>query len=105
MSSESRHRAAAALALGVGATAALAPGRLVSLYGANGALTGSGEFGWRLFAARTLYIGARAWRGDEAAREAIVPIQLLDQAAFAHAGLTGAIHAGPGLRRRSPRRP
>src|SRR5688572_31853431 len=85
------HRVAAAIALAVGAGAAVAPRALMRAYGAREPLTGAGALGWRLFAARTLYIGARAWKGDEAARAAIVPVQLLDQAAFAHAGLTGAI--------------
>ena len=85
------HRVAAAAALTVGAGAAVAPGPLMRAYGAREPITGTGALGWRLFAARTLYIGARAWRGDDAARASIVPIQLLDQIAFAHAGLTGAI--------------
>lgn len=85
------HRAAAAVALGVGAAAALAPGRLTRVYGADEALTGVGSLGWRLFASRNLVVGAAAWRGNDAARAAIVPVQLLDQAVFAHAGITGAI--------------
>lgn len=60
-------------------------------YGVGEPLTGAGAFGWRLRGACNLVIGTAAWRGSDAAREAIVPIQILDQLAFAHAGLTGAI--------------
>ena len=45
-------------------------------------VTGAAAFGWRLFAARTAYISALAWRGNETARDMFLPVQLLDQAVF-----------------------
>ena len=65
-------RTAAAVALAVGAGAAVAPGTLVRSYGVTEPLTGPGAFGWRLFASRNLAIGTAAWRGNEAARAAHV---------------------------------
>lgn len=48
-------------------------------------VTGAAEFGWRLFAVRTAYLSALAARGDEAARAAFLPVQVLDQVVFWHA--------------------
>lgn len=80
-------------------------------------VTGAGALGWRLFAARTGYLSARALAGDGAARESFLPIQLLDQGIFWHAFATrsvprraaamaaatsGAIVALDSIRRRTP---
>jgi hypothetical protein len=54
-------------------------------------VTGAGALGWRLFAARTGYLSARAAAGDASAREAFLPIQLLDQAVFWHAFATRSV--------------
>ena len=79
-------------------------------------VTGAAAFGWRLFAVRTGYLSALAWRGDETARAAFLPVQLLDQVVFWHvfaarsvprraallaAGTSGAIVALDVRRRRA----
>ena len=48
-------------------------------------VTGAAAFGWRLFAVRTAYISVLAARGDTTARDAFLPLQVLDQAVFWHA--------------------
>lgn len=79
-------RAMAAIGLSVGLGALLSPKRLMRLFGVPASeITGAGALGWRLFAIRTLYLSGRAFEGDEAAREAFLPVQLLDQAVFLHA--------------------
>ena len=85
-------RATAAIALGVAAGSALAPRAFLRVFGiAPEEVTGAAAFGWRLFAARTGYLGARAWSGDAAARDAFLPVQLLDQAVFWHAYATRSV--------------
>jgi hypothetical protein len=54
-------------------------------------VTGAAAFGWRLFAVRTAWLSALAWRGDETARGAFAPVQLLDQIVFWHGYASGAI--------------
>ena len=54
-------------------------------------VTGSAALGWRLFAARTGYLSARALAGEPAARESFLPVQILDQAVFWHAFATRSV--------------
>ncbi len=90
--SETPHRALAGLALLIGAGAVLSPRALLRLYGvAPAAVTGPAAFGWRLFGVRTAAIALAALRGSPAARAAVLPIQLADQAVFAHAAATRAL--------------
>jgi hypothetical protein len=71
---------------------ALSPRTFLRLFGIRpDEVTGAGAFGWRLFAVRTAYLSALAARGDETARAAFLPIQLLDQAVFWHAFATRSI--------------
>jgi hypothetical protein len=85
-------RAMAGIALAVAAGSLAAPQQLVRLYGVDPReMTGIGAFGWRLFAMRNVALGVRALRGDEAAISLFGPIQLLDQAVFAHAYRTRSI--------------
>jgi hypothetical protein len=82
----------AAIALTVAAGSAASPRAFLRPFGIDGAeVTGAAAFGWRLFAVRTAYLGARAWRGDEAARAAFLPVQLADQAVFWHAFATRSV--------------
>ena len=53
--------------------------------------------GWRLVAARNVYISALALRGNETARDAFLPIQLLDQVVFWHAIATRSVPRRAGL--------
>lgn len=79
-------RGMAAIGGTVATATALSPRTFLRLFGvAPEEVTGAAEMGWRLFAARTAYLSARAWSGDEAARDAFLPIQVLDQAVFWHA--------------------
>ncbi len=76
----------------VAAGAALSPRLFLRPFGvAPREVTGAAAFGWRLFAVRTAYLAARAWRGDPAARAAFLPVQLLDQLVFWHAFATRSI--------------
>jgi len=85
-------RASGAIASSVGLSAILSPRLLLRAFGiAPNDVTGAAAFGWRLFGVRTLAVGASAYRGDEAARAAILPVQIADQAVFAHALRTGAV--------------
>ncbi len=54
-------------------------------------VTGAAAFGWRLFAVRTAYVSGLAFRGNATARDAFLPIQLLDQAVFWHAFRTRSV--------------
>ena len=54
-------------------------------------VTGAAALGWRLFAVRTAYISGLALRGNATARDAFLPIQLLDQAVFWHAVRTRSV--------------
>lgn len=83
---DARTRAMVAVAGTVAATSALSPRLLLRLFGVAPAdVTGAAEFGWRLFAVRTAFISGLAARGNTTARDAFLPIQLLDQAVFWHA--------------------
>lgn len=85
-----REDVAAGLGLLVGAGAAVAPGALARAYGL-GPLGGGGALGWRLFAGRNLLLAAAALQGRPWARQAVLALQLPDQAAFAHGLATGAL--------------
>jgi len=79
-------RGMAAIGAGVAAGAGLAPREFLRLFGiAPEEVTGAAAFGWRLFAVRTGYISLLAMRGDRAAKEAFLPVQVLDQLVFWHA--------------------
>lgn len=76
----------AAIAGGVATASALSPRAFLRLFGVDpDEVTGAAEVGWRLFSVRTAYLGARAWGGDASARDAFLPVQLLDQVVFWHA--------------------
>ena len=82
---DSQGARAGMLAIGgsVGVVAAVAPDLLLRAFGAPaGSLTPAGRLGWRLFAARNLYLTASALRGDPAAEAAFGRLQALDQVAF-----------------------
>ena len=75
---------------GIGATVAVgagvAPRSFLRLFGiAPRDVTGAAAFGWRLFGVRTAYLSALAMRGDQTARDAFLPVQILDQIVFWHA--------------------
>lgn len=89
-SGEPLHRLASGIAIGVGLGAALSPARLLGLYGID-ELGGAGDLGWRLFAIRTLAVGAAAMGGSPLARDLLIGVQAPDQVAFAHGAATGTI--------------
>lgn len=81
-----------ALGGGVGVAAALSPSLLQRTFGVPaGDITGSNQLGWRLFAARNLYLTARAARADSTAIAAFGQLQVLDQAVFWHAFATRSV--------------
>ncbi len=85
-------RGMAAIGGSVAVASAVAPRAFLRLFGiAPREVTGAAAFGWRLFAVRTGYLSVLAWRGDAAAREAFLPVQLLDQAVFWHAFATRSV--------------
>lgn len=90
--SETLWRAISIVELAVGIGFAAAPARLSRLYGlpADG-MTGTAALGWRLFAARNLVVGAASLQGSAAARQALLPVQVLDQAVFLHALITRSV--------------
>lgn len=76
----------AGIGAGVAVASAVAPRTFLRLFGiAPREVTGAAAFGWRLFAVRTAYLSGLALRGDETAREAFLPVQVLDQVVFWHA--------------------
>jgi len=116
--SEAAARGMAAIGAVVSAGVAISPRTFLRPFGIPAEeITGAGALGWRLFAARTGYLSARALTGDEPARESFLPVQLLDQGIFWHAFATrsvprrasalaaatsGAIIALDSIRRRTP---
>lgn len=81
-----------ALGGGVGVAAALSPALLQRAFGIPaGDITGAGQLGWRLFAARNLYLTLRAVRGDASAVAAFGQVQALDQAVFWHSFATRSV--------------
>lgn len=92
MTVDPRTRAMAGIALAVAAGSALAPAPFLRAFGIDRAdVTGTAAFGWRLFAARNVWIGVRALRGDRSAEAAFLPVQALDQAVFWHAFATRSV--------------
>jgi hypothetical protein len=86
MTSDAAARGMAAIGASVAAGTAVAPRAFLRAFGVPPAeVTGAAEFGWRLFAVRTAYLSALAMRGDESARAAFLPVQILDQVVFWHA--------------------
>ncbi len=78
---EPQTRAMAAIGLGVSAASALAPVLFHRTFGLAEEPTGSSRLGWRLFAVRTATLSVLAARGSHTARDAFLPVQLMDQAA------------------------
>lgn len=79
-------RAMATIGISVGVAAAFAPVRLQRTFGVpNDHITPAGDFGWRLFAMRNLYLGGLALAGERSAIAAFLPVQVLDQVVFWHA--------------------
>ncbi|WP_183094508.1 hypothetical protein [Nocardioides stalactiti] len=77
---------------GVGAAAMVAPALLQRVFGIPAEeITGPGLMGWRLFAARNLYLTARAAQGDSTAIAAFGHLQALDQVVFWHAFSTRSV--------------
>lgn len=84
--SDPNTRAMAAIGGTVSVLTAIAPRTFLRPFGIPPEeVTGAAAFGWRLFAVRTAYLSALAARGDTTARDAFLPIQILDQAVFWHA--------------------
>lgn len=82
----------AAIGATVSIASALAPRPFLRLFGVPPAeVTGAGVLGWRLFAARTAYISALAFGGNPTARDAFLPLQLIDQVVFWQAFQTRSI--------------
>ena len=76
----------------VGIAAAVSPRLLQRTFGIpEDAIKGAGQLGWRLFAARNLYLSARALRGDQVAIDAFGHLQALDQVVFWHAFATRSV--------------
>ncbi len=92
MTGEDAARGMAAVTGTVALGSAVSPRTFLRPFGiAAEDVTGSAALGWRLFAVRTAFLGARAARGDEAARAAFLPIQALDQVVFWHAFATRSV--------------
>jgi len=82
----------AAIGATVAASSALAPVQFLRAFGIDRReVTGAAVFGWRLFAVRTAYLSALAMRGNETARAAFLPVQVLDQMVFWHAFATRTV--------------
>jgi hypothetical protein len=82
----------AAIGATVAAGMAISPRTFLQLFGIDAdEVTGAGALGWRLFAVRTGYLSGRALMGDASAREAFLPVQLLDQAVFWHSFATRSV--------------
>lgn len=93
-----RWTAAGAVASAVGAAALVSPAALARVFGlppSSG--QGGAALGWRLFGVRTLVVGGAVLSGDPSARRAVLPVQLLDQAVFAHALATRAVPRRSGV--------
>ena len=79
---EPQTRAMAAIGLGVSAASALAPVLFHRTFGLTEEPTGSSRLGWRLFAVRTATLSVLAAQGNRTARDAFLPVQVMDQAAW-----------------------
>lgn len=90
--SERVARGMAAIAGAVAVGSAVSPRALLGVFGIpTDQVTGAAAFGWRLFAVRTAVLSGLAWRGDETARRAFLPVQALDQVVFWHAYATRSV--------------
>ena len=82
----------AAIGGSVSVGSAFFPRLFLRLFGvAPREVTGPAIFALRLFAVRTAYLSALAARGNETARDAFLPVQVLDQMVFWHAFKTRSI--------------
>lgn len=82
----------AAIGASVAGASALSPRAFLRAFGIDPAeVTGAAAFGWRLFAVRTAFLSGLAWRGNSTARDAFLPVQILDQLVFWHAFKTRSI--------------
>jgi len=85
-------QAMAAIGGTVSVASAMFPRLFLRLFGVpSREVNGVATFGLRLFAARTAYLSVLALRGNTTARDAFLPIQLLDQVVFWHAFKTRSI--------------
>lgn len=75
-------RAMAAIGLSVSVAAALLPGTFFRTFGIADPPSGAAKLGWRLFAVRTATISVLAAGGSSTARDAFLPVQLMDQATW-----------------------
>lgn len=80
--SEPHTRGMAAIGMSVSIGATVAPRLFLGVFGLGDEATGAARLGWRLFAARTATISVLAATGNTTARDAFLPIQLMDQAAW-----------------------
>lgn len=79
---EAETRAMAAIGLGVAAATAFTPGLFFRVFGISEPPSGAAKLGWRLFAVRTATISVLAATGNRTARDAFLPVQLMDQATW-----------------------
>jgi hypothetical protein len=80
------------IAATVALASTLSPRLFLRAFGiAPGEVNGVAVFGWRLFAVRTAFLAFLAARGNQTAREAFLPIQILDQAVFWQAFVTRSV--------------
>ena len=78
-----RTTAMATIGGAVAVPSALAPEHFLRLFGlSEEEATGAAILGWRLMAVRTASISLLAARGDAAARDLFMPVQVMDQAAW-----------------------
>ncbi len=73
-----------AIAVGVAVASTATPRLFLRTFGLDPATeaTGAALLGWRLFAVRTATLGVLAARGNPTARDAFLPVQLMDQATW-----------------------
>ena len=79
---EPQTRAMAGIGLAVAVAAVVAPRTFLRAFGIADPPSGATLLGWRLFAARTATLSVLAARGSRTARDAFLPVQLMDQAAW-----------------------
>lgn len=76
-------KAMAAIGMSVSVSATVAPGLFFRVFGLPaGDATGGARLGWRLMAVRTAGISVLAATGNTTARDAFLPVQIMDQAAW-----------------------
>lgn len=72
----------AGIGLSVAIAASLAPRLFLRTFGIAEAPSGATLLGWRLFAVRTATLSVLAARGNQTARDAFLPVQVMDQATW-----------------------